>query len=311
MVGGSTRMPSVQQLVAKLTGKEPNRSVNPDEVVAIGAAIQAGIITGDVRDVVLLDVTPLSLGLETLGSVMTSLIERNTTIPTSKTEIFSTAEDGQTAVDIHVIQGERAMASDNMTLGRFRLEGIPPAPRGVPQIEVTFDIDVNGIVNVKAKDTGTGKEQKITITASTNLDQDQIDALVKDAEQHANDDRERRELADLRNQADSAAYQADRLVADNSDKLSDNEKEELVEQVKSLRALLAEDVPALAQLQEATEALTRLQLEVGQRIYQSAGADGDPAAAAGTADDVDQSDDDVVDAEFSSDDFAPAEEEGR
>ena len=296
MVGGSTRMPAVQNLVKELTGKEPNRSVNPDEVVAIGAAIQAGIITGEVRDVVLLDVTPLSLGLETLGSVMTTLIERNTTIPTSKSEIFSTAEDGQTAVDIHILQGERAMASDNMTLGRFRLEGIPPAPRGVPQIEVTFDIDVNGIVNVKAKDTGTGKEQKITITASTNLDQDQIDALVQDAEKHASEDRDRRELADLRNQADAAAYQVERLVNEHSDQLSDEEKSEIESQVAELRALLDQDEPELAELRRRTEELSQRQLEIGQRVYQT-GANGQ-AGPDGKAEEAAEADD-VVDAEFS------------
>ena len=295
MVGGSTRMPAVQNLVKELAGKEPNRSVNPDEVVAIGAAIQAGIITGEVRDVVLLDVTPLSLGLETLGSVKTTLIERNTTIPTSKSEIFSTAEDGQTAVDIHILQGERAMASDNMTLGRFRLEGIPPAPRGVPQIEVTFDIDVNGIVNVKARDTGTGKEQKITISASTNLDHDQIEALVKDAERHATEDRDRRELADLRNQADAAAYQVERLVNEHSDQLSDDEKSEIEEQVKELRALLEQDEPELAELRRRTEELSQRQLEIGQRVYQT-GANGQDVAD-GAADGADA--DDVVDAEFS------------
>ncbi len=303
MVGGSTRMPAVQNLVKELTGKEPNRSVNPDEVVAIGAAIQAGIITGEVRDVVLLDVTPLSLGLETLGSVKTTLIERNTTIPTSKSEIFSTAEDGQTAVDIHILQGERAMAADNMTLGRFRLEGIPPAPRGVPQIEVTFDIDVNGIVNVKAKDTGTGKEQKITITASTNLDKDQIDALVQDAERHANEDRDRRELADLRNQADAAAYQVERLVNEHSDQLSDEEKSEIESQVAELRGLLDQDEPDLAELRRRTEELSQRQLEIGQRVYQT-GANGQPGPDGETQDAADA--DDVVDAEFSA-----ADDEGK
>ena len=302
MVGGSTRMPAVQNLVKELTGKEPNRSVNPDEVVAIGAAIQAGIITGDVRDVVLLDVTPLSLGLETLGSVKTTLIERNTTIPTSKSEIFSTAEDGQTAVDIHILQGERAMAADNMTLGRFRLEGIPPAPRGVPQIEVTFDIDVNGIVNVKAKDTGTGKEQKITITASTNLDKDQVDALVQDAERHASEDRDRRELADLRNQADAAAYQVERLVNEHSDQLSDEEKSEIESQVAELRGLLDQETPDLAELRRRTEELSQRQLEIGQRVYQT-GANGQ-AGPDGAEDAADA--DDVVDAEFSA-----ADDEGK
>ena len=274
--------------------------------MAIGAAIQAGIITGEVRDVVLLDVTPLSLGLETLGSVMTTLIERNTTIPTSKTEVFSTAEDGQTAVDIHVLQGERAMAADNMTLGRFRLEGIPPAPRGVPQIEVTFDIDVNGIVNVKAKDTGTGKEQKITITASTNLDHDQIDALVKDAEKHAKEDRDRRELADLRNQADTTAYQLERLVNENTDKLAGDEKSEIEKQIAGLRALLSQEAPDMAQLRSQAEALTQRQMEIGQRVYQAANPDGPPSDNGAAGESQPEDGDDVVDAEFST-----ADDEGK
>jgi molecular chaperone DnaK len=209
LVGGSTRMPVVQELVRKLIGKEPNKSVNPDEVVAVGAAIQAGVLGGDVKGVVLLDVTPLSFGVETLGGVMTKLIDRNTTIPTQKSEIFSTAADGQTAVDIHILQGEREMAGDNMTLGRFRLEGLPPAPRGVPQVEVTFDIDANGILNVSAKDKATGKEQRITITASTNLNKDEVERMVREAEAHAEEDKLRRELVELKNQADSLAYQSE------------------------------------------------------------------------------------------------------
>ncbi len=312
LVGGSTRMPAVQELAKRLTGKEPNRGVNPDEVIAMGAAIQAGVITGDVRDVVLLDVTPLSLGVETLGSVMTQLIPRNTTIPTSKSETFSTAEDGQTAVDIHVLQGERPMAPDNMTLGRFRLDGIPPAPRGVPQIEVNFDIDVNGIVNVKAKDLGTGKEQHITITASTNLAVEEIEGLVKEAEMHASEDASRRELVELRNSADSIAYQTERLINDSSDKISDADKKSLEEAIQKVRDLLKEEDTDIEPLQAAVAELERLRMEVGQQIYQaqetpSPDGDADEPAEAETADvgasdqPVDD-DDDVVDAEFSASD---------
>ncbi|MCY4107404.1 MAG: Hsp70 family protein, partial [Chloroflexi bacterium] len=313
LVGGSTRMPAVQELAKSLTGKDPNRGVNPDEVIAIGAAIQAGVITGDVRDVVLLDVTPLSLGVETLGRVMTQLIPRNTTIPTSKSETFSTAEDGQTAVDIHVLQGERPMAPDNMTLGRFRLDGIPPAPRGVPQIEVNFDIDVNGIVNVKAKDLGTGKEQHITITASTNLSDDEVEGLVKEAEMHASEDSDRREMVELRNSADSIAYQTERLIRDNSDKISDADKNSLEEAIQNVRDLLKDDAADKESLQAALAELDRLRMEVGQQIYQaqatpSPDGDGDEEdqPEAQTADvgasDEPVDDDDVVDAEFSASD---------
>jgi molecular chaperone DnaK len=241
LVGGSTRMPVVQELVRKLTAKEPNKSVNPDEVVAIGAAIQAGVLGGDIKDVVLLDVTPLSLGVETLGSVMTRLIERNTTIPTRKSEIFSTAADGQTAVDIHILQGEREMAGDNMTLGRFRLEGIPTAPRGVPQVEVTFDIDANGILNVSAKDKATSKEQRITITASTNLNKDEIDRMVKDAERHADEDKRRREVVELKNQSDSLAYQAERSLGELGDKVDAEQKTKIENLVKDLRDAIAQE----------------------------------------------------------------------
>ena len=313
LVGGSTRMPAVQELAKSLTGKDPNRGVNPDEVIAIGAAIQAGVITGDVRDVVLLDVTPLSLGVETLGRVMTQLIPRNTTIPTSKSETFSTAEDGQTAVDIHVLQGERPMAPDNMTLGRFRLDGIPPAPRGVPQIEVNFDIDVNGIVNVKAKDLGTGKEQHITITASTNLSDDEVEGLVKEAEMHASEDSDRREMVELRNSADSIAYQTERLIRDNSDKISDADKNSLEEAIQNVRDLLKDDDADKESLQAALAELDRLRMEVGQQIYQAQATpspdgdgDEDDRPEAQTADvgasDEPADDDDVVDAEFSASD---------
>jgi molecular chaperone DnaK len=303
LVGGSTRIPAVQELVKRLTGKEPNRTVNPDEVVAVGAAVLAGVITGEVSDVVLLDVTPLSLGVETMGSVMTALIERNTTIPTSKSEVFSTAEDGQLAVDIHVLQGERSMASDNMTLGRFRLEGIPPAPRGVPQVEVTFDIDVNGIVSVKAKDLGTGKEQKITITATTILTPDAVDSLVKEAEQHADEDRTRRESVEATNSADSMAYQTERMISENGDKISDEDKEGLTTLIESIKEELKAEAPDVEKLQGLVAQLEELRMKVGQQIYEAVGADGEAdgeeqqeADGDGEADDLEE---DVVDAEFS------------
>ena len=303
LVGGSTRIPAVQELVKRLTGKEPNRTVNPDEVVAVGAAVQAGVIAGGVSDVVLLDVTPLSLGVEPMGSVMTALIERNTTIPTSKSEVFSTAEDGQSAVDIHVLQGERPMASDNMTLGRFRLEGIPPAPRGVPQVEVTFDIDVNGIVSVKAKDLGTGKEQKITITASTNLTPDAVDSLVKEAEQHADEDRTRRDSVEAVNSADSMAYQTERMITENGDKISDEDKESLTTLIEAIKEELKAEAPDVEKLQGLVAELEELRMKVGQQIYEAVGADGEADAeeqpAADADGEVDDLEDDVVDAEFS------------
>ena len=265
LVGGATRMPMVQDLVRKLTGKEPNKSVNPDEVVAVGAAIQAGVLGGDVKDVVLLDVTPLSLGVETLGGVMTRLIERNTTIPTRKSEIFSTAADGQTAVDIHVLQGEREMAADNMTLGRFRLEGIPPAPRGVPQIEVTFDIDANGILNVSAKDKATGKEQRITITASTNLTKDEIERMVRDAELHAAEDKRRRELVELKNQSDSLAYQSEKTLNELGDKVDSVQRSRIEGLIKDLRdAIQQEDEGRMRSL---SSELQQAMFQVSQSAY--------------------------------------------
>jgi molecular chaperone DnaK len=266
LVGGSTRMPMVQELVRRLTnGKEPNRSVNPDEVVAIGAAIQAGVLAGDMKDVVLLDVTPLSLGVETMGGVMTVLIPRNTTIPARKTEVFSTAEDNQTAVDVRVVQGERPMAADNMLLGEFRLEGIPPAPRGTPQVEVTFDIDANGILNVSAKDRATGKEQKITITASTNLNKQDIDRMVQEAQRNGAEDRRRRELAVARNNADTLAYQAEKALQDLGDKLPYEERTRIEQQTKELReAMKGDDVSRMQQLSETLEQMVH---SLGQQAY--------------------------------------------
>ena len=278
LVGGSTRMPMVQELVRKITGKEPNKSVNPDEVVAIGAAIQAGVLGGDIKDVVLLDVTPLSLGVETLGGIMTRLIERNTTIPTRKGEIFSTAADGQTAVDIHILQGEREMAHDNMTLGRFRLEGIPSAPRGIPQVEVTFDIDANGILNVSAKDKATGKEQKITITASTNLGKDDIDRMVRDAESHASEDKRRREVIELKNQADSLAYQAERTLSELGDKVDTIQKGQIENLVKDLREAIAqEDEP---RMQSLSNELQQAMYQVSQNAYSAQDGDNTNNASA-------------------------------
>jgi len=251
LVGGATRMPMVQELVRSLTNKEPHKGVNPDEVVAVGASIQAGVLGGDVKDVLLLDVTPLSLGVETMGGVMTTLIERNTTIPVKKSEVFSTAEDSQTAVDIHVLQGERPMATDNMSLGRFRLEGIPPAPRGIPQVEVTFDIDANGILNVAARDKATGKEQKVTITASTNLNKNEIERMVNEAKSHEAEDRVRRELIEARNMADSLAYQTEKALNELGDKVPAGERQNIEGKIAALReAIKGEDRARIKQLHD-------------------------------------------------------------
>jgi len=255
LVGGSTRMPMVQDLVRKLTnGKEPNKGVNPDEVVSIGAAIQGGVLGGEVKDILLLDVTPLSLGVETLGSVMTKMIERNTTIPVRKTEIYSTAADSQTAVDIHVLQGERPMAADNMSLGRFRLDGIPPAPRGMPQVEVTFDIDANGILHVTAKDKATGKEQKVTITASTNLDKSDIDRMVQESRAHEAEDKKRRELIDARNTADSLVYQTEKALRDLGDKVSSSDAQDIQGKIDELKSVAqSDDINRIKQTSERVE----------------------------------------------------------
>jgi molecular chaperone DnaK len=297
LVGGMTRMPAVQEKVKELTGKDPHRGVNPDEVVAVGAAIQAGVLAGDVKDVLLLDVTPLTLGIETKGGVMTKLIERNTTIPTRKSEIFSTAEDNQPSVEIHVLQGEREMAAYNKSLGKFQLTGIPPAPRGVPQIEVTFDIDANGILNVSAKDLGTGKEQKIEIKAGSGLTEEEIERMVRDAEAHAEEDRRQRELVEARNQAENAAYQAERQIKDMGDQLDASAKSEIEAAIKDVRDNLETDDVAL--LRQKTEALQAAFHKVSEQMYAAAqqqaasGADG----AAGGSGDADAEAEEVVDAE--------------
>ncbi len=279
MVGGMTRMPLVLQTVEKFFGKKPNVSVNPDEVVAVGAAVQAGVLQGEVRDVLLLDVTPLSLGLETLGNVATKLIDRNTTIPTSKTQVFSTAADGQTSVEIHVLQGEREFARDNKTLGRFILDGIPPAPRGMPQIEVTFDIDANGILNVKAKDKATSKEQHITITASSGLSKDEVEKMKKEAEVHATEDKKRRELVDLKNQADSVVYQTEKMLKEQGDKVPADVKktvEEKLEEVKKVKD--GEDAEAI---KKSLDDLQQAAIKIGEAMYK--GQQGSPSANSGSS----------------------------
>ncbi|ABA19921.1 Heat shock protein Hsp70 [Trichormus variabilis ATCC 29413] len=297
LVGGSTRIPAVQQLVKNLLGKEPNQTVNPDEVVAVGAAIQAGVLGGEVTGILLLDVTPLSLGVETLGGVMTKIIPRNTTIPTKKSEVFSTAVDGQTNVEIHVLQGEREFANDNKSLGTFRLDGIPPAPRGVPQIEVVFDIDANGILNVTAKDKGTGKEQSISITGASTLDKTDIDRMVREAEQNASSDKERREKIERKNQADSLAYQAEKQLQELGDKVPEADKTKVEGLVKDLREAVAKEDDE--QIKKLTPELQQALFAVGSNIYQQAGGGAAPGAApqdGGTT--SSDGGDDVIDADF-------------
>jgi molecular chaperone DnaK len=299
LVGGTTRIPKVQAIVRELFGKEPHKGVNPDEVVAVGAAVQAGVLGGEVKDVLLLDVTPLSLGIETLGGVFTRLIERNTTIPTRKSEIFSTAADSQTSVEIHVLQGERPMARDNRTLGKFHLVGIPPAPRGVPQIEVTFDIDANGIVNVSAKDLGTGKEQKITITSSSGLSKNDIEKMVTEAESHADEDKRKKEEIEARNRTDSLVYQTEKMLNENRSKISDSD-------AKAVDAAIADAKKALEEggtdrLNKAADALTQVSHKVAEAMYKANAPGGQPGGGAGSTDGGAQSGtkpDDVIDAEY-------------
>src|SRR5829696_5755318 len=277
LVGGSTRIPRVQAIVKQYFGKDPHKGVNPDEVVAIGAGLQAGVLAGEVKDLLLLDVTPLSLGIETLGGVMTTLITRNTTIPTRKSETFSTATDGQTSVEVHVLQGERQMARDNRTLGKFHLDGIPPAPRGLPQVEVTFDLDANGIVNVSAKDKATGKEQKITITASSGLSKDDVDRMVKDAEAHAADDQSRRELIDVRNQADSLAYSAEKTVGENRDRLPATDVARAEEAIKAVRDVAQGD--SLDAIRRASDELQKVSHAIAEQLYKQSQANAAHGAA--------------------------------
>ncbi len=294
LVGGMTRMPAVQEKVKEIFGKTPNKGVNPDEVVAIGAAIQGGVLRGDVKDVLLLDVTPLSLGIETLGGVMTKLIEKNTTIPCKKSQVFSTAADNQPAVSVHVLQGEREMANDNKTIGRFELADIPPAPRGVPQVEVTFDIDANGILNVGAKDLGTGKEQSIRITASSGLSEDEIDQMVKDAELHSSEDKKKRELIETRNQADSLVYTTEKAVKEHGDKLDEETKKGIESALEDLKKVMEGDDPEA--IKSKTEALATASQKLGEVLYKQAESEAE-AGGTGEAEGGDQKDD-VVDAEF-------------
>jgi len=309
LVGGATRMPVIQELVKNITGKDPNKSVNPDEVVAVGAAIQSGVLKGDVKDVVLLDVTPLSLGIETLGGVLTRLIERNTTIPTKKSEIFTTAADNQTSVDIHVLQGEREFARDNKTIGNFRLDGIPPAPRGIPQIEVTFDIDANGIVNVVAKDMATAKEQKITITATSHLSDDEINKMVREAEANSAEDKKKKELVEAKNRTDNLIYQTEKSLKDYGDKAPADMKGKITGQIEALKKTMESD--NIDEIKKGTDDLEKSVGELSTHMYQqsSAGAGTGSGAGAGSAGQGgsgageqaaggSKPEDDVIDAEF-------------
>ena len=300
LVGGSTRIPAVQQLVKEYTGKDPNQSVNPDEVVAVGAAIQAGVLAGEVKDIVLLDVTPLTLGIETLGGVMTPLVPRNTTIPVSKSQVFSTAENNQTAVDIHVLQGERPMASDNKSLGMFRLDGIPPAMRGLPQIEVTFDIDANGIVNVSAKDKATNKEQKITITNSSNLSEADIDKMVKEAEANAAEDKKRKEEAEIKNNASGLIGSADRIVKDFEGKIDPADESKLKEQKEALQKAIDEN-KSTDELKKLSDELQQTMFSISQKAYEKVQKEGETAQSSdanSSSETSSKSDDDVIDAEY-------------
>ncbi|ADL51169.1 molecular chaperone DnaK [Clostridium cellulovorans] len=302
LVGGSTRIPAVVEAVKNFTGKEPSKGINPDEAVAVGAAIQAGVLTGDVKDVVLLDVTPLTLGIETMGGIATPLIERNTTIPTRKSQTFSTAADNQTSVEINIVQGERQMAADNKSLGRFTLSGIAPAPRGIPQIEVTFDIDANGIVNVTAKDKATGKEANITITASTNLSDDEIDKAVKEAERFAEEDKKRKEAIEVKNNADQLIYQTEKALTDLAEKVTEEEKTKVQDKIEDLKKV--KDGEDLEAIKAATEALTQEFYALSTKLYQQAGGEGQPGPDMGDFNQgaQGQKDDNVVDADFKVDD---------